>query len=187
MERPLWLRIALRISALNDSVGRVVRVFTLIMVIVGAYNALARYVTRASGIALTSNALLELQWYLFSLVFLLAGAYTLRHNAHVRVDVWYSRLSARARAWIDLLGTLVFLLPFSVMMVVVSWPMVWNSWAVWEMSPDPGGLPRFPIKSIIPIAFLLLALQGIAEAARALAFLKGYLSEYPEEIPTEDL
>ncbi len=185
MER--WLRLARAISRFNQRVGWLVCWGTLFMVLIGAYNAFARYLTRYTDWMLTSNALLELQWYLFSVVFLLGAAYTLYHNAHVRVDVFYSRLSSRGRAWINLLGMLVFLIPFSVMMIWVSLPMVLNSWSIGEMSPDPGGLPRYIIKTTVPLAFVLLLLQGVADAIRAYAFLKGYLAEYLEEKPVEEV
>lgn len=138
------------------------------MILVGAFNALARYLGRFTGIDLSSNAYLELQWYLFSLVFLLGGSYALSRDAHVRVDVFYSRVSERARAWIDLLGGIVFLLPFTVFGFWVSIPSVRNSFAVREVSPDPGGLWRWPIKAVILVSFALLFLQGIAEVLRNL-------------------
>lgn len=168
------------IDALNERIGRVVGWLVLLMVLIGAYNAVARYLGRWVGLNLSSNAYLEAQWYLFSLVFLLGAAYTLKHDDHVRVDVLYGRLSRRARAWIDLVGTLVFLLPFSVFCLWVSWPSVRNSWAVQEGSPDPGGLPRYPLKTMILVAFALLLLQGIAEAVRHAWVLSGR-DEVPEE------
>lgn len=147
------------------------------MVLVGAYNAVARYVGHRFGLTLTSNAYLELQWYLFSLAFLLAAAYTLRHDRHVRVDVFYSRLSSRARAWIDLIGTLALLVPFAIVGLVVTWPSLRASWAILEGSPDPGGLPRYPIKTMILVGFALVVLQGLAEAIRRIAFLRGWIPE----------
>jgi TRAP-type mannitol/chloroaromatic compound transport system permease small subunit len=158
-------------------VGRWSRWLILLMVLVGAGNAVARYVGPRVGITLSSNAYLELQWYLFSLAFLLAAAYTLRHDRHVRVDVLYGRLSPRARAWIDLIGTFVLLLPFALIGLIVTWPSVHASWAILEGSPDPGGLPRFPIKTVSLVAFALVALQGVAEAIRHIAFLRGRLPE----------
>lgn len=167
-----WLRLASWIDRLNDQIGRWVYWLSLIMVLMGAYNALARYIDRFTGWGLSSNTYIELQWYLFSILFLLGAAYTLKHDSHVRVDVFYGRLSARGKAWINLLGTLLFLFPFCILMLVMSWSSVANSWAVWEMSPDPGGLPRYPIKTIIPIAFVLLILQGISMVVRQIAILK---------------
>ena len=155
-------RVASSIDLFNERVGKVVYWLTLMMVMIGAYNAMARYFDRYTGWGLSSNTYIELQWYLFSLVFLLGAAYTLKRDSHVRVDVLYGRLSSRNKAWINLLGTILFLFPFCILMIIVSWPSVQNSWAVMEMSPDPGGLPRYPIKTMIPIAFVLLILQGIS-------------------------
>jgi TRAP-type mannitol/chloroaromatic compound transport system permease small subunit len=161
------------IERLNDAVGRVVSWLVLAMVLLGAYNAVVRYLGRFVGVKLSSNAYIELQWYMFSLVFLLGAAYTLRRDGHVRVDVLYGRLSRRARAWIDLVGGIVLLLPFSVMTLVLCWPSVRNSWAVWETSPDPGGLPRWPLKTMILVSFVLLVAQAVAGLLRRCAELRG--------------
>ena len=167
-----WSRWAERIDAFNDRVGAVIRWLVLLMVLVGAYNALARYVTRYVDVGLTSNALIDLQWYLFSLVFLLGAAYALNRDVHVRVDVVYSRFGEKGRAWVDLLGTLFFLIPFSVVMLWVSWPAVRNSWVIGEVSPDPGGLPRYPIKAVILVSFVLLLLQGWAQVVKKVAVIR---------------
>jgi TRAP-type mannitol/chloroaromatic compound transport system permease small subunit len=176
-----WLRLAARIERLNERIGRAVAWLVLVMALVGAYNAVVRYLGRHLGVNLSSNAYIELQWYLYSLVFLLAAAYTLKHNAHVRVDVIYGRMTHRLRAWINLVGTVLFLLPFSLLTFWLSWPSVRNSWAVREVSPDPGGLPRYPIKSVILLAFFLLVLQGIAELIKNVAILRGHAGETPKE------
>ncbi len=136
-----WLRLSRAIDVMNDRIGRAIAWLALAMVLIGAFNAVARYGGRFLGVNLSSNAYLELQWYLFSLLFLLGAAYALLHNAHVRVDVVYARRSRRVRAWINILGTLLFLFPFSTVMLIVAWPSVRNSWAIHEMSPDPGGSP----------------------------------------------
>jgi len=161
------------VDGLTERVGRAVSWLVMAMVLIGAYNAVARHLGRSIGVNLSSNAYLEAQWYLFSLVFLLGAAYTFKHDDHVRVDVLYGRLSPRGRLWIDLIGTMVFLLPFSLFTLWVSWPSVRNSWTVLEGSSDPGGLPRYPIKSVILVAFALLALQGAAEVVRGIARLRG--------------
>ena len=147
----LLLRVAAFIDTVNDWIGRVVSWLTLAMVLIGSANAVFRYMGRFTGFDLSSNAYLESQWYLFSLVFLLGAAYTLKHEGHVRVDVLFARLSPKGRAVINLAGVVLMLIPFCALMIKVSIPAVLNSWAVKEMSPDPGGLPRFPIKTIIPI------------------------------------
>jgi TRAP-type mannitol/chloroaromatic compound transport system permease small subunit len=168
----LWLAISRAIDRANEKIGLAVGWLTLAMVLIGGYNAIVRYLGRFMGWSLSSNAYIELQWYLFSLVFLLGAAYALRRGAHVRVDVFYGRLSARGKAWIDLGGAILFLVPFSVFGIWVSWPAVRNSWSIREVSPDPGGLPRYPVKTMILVAFALLILQGISEIVKQVAVLR---------------
>lgn len=177
-----WLAVANTIDRITDWTGRVVSWLVLLMVVVGAYNAVARYLSRFLSVSLSSNLYLELQWYLFSILFLLGAAYALRHNAHVRVDVLSGRLSLRWRSWINILGTVLFLIPFSVLAIWLSWPSVRNSWAVRETSPDPGGLVRYPLKTIILVCFALLVLQGIAELIKEIAKLKGILNEAEPDV-----
>jgi TRAP-type mannitol/chloroaromatic compound transport system permease small subunit len=165
---PFLLRIADLIDRFSDWSGKTLRWLTLAMVLVASFNALARYAGKFMGSTLSSNTYIELQWYLFSLLFLLGGAYALRTNSHVRVDVLFSRLSDRGKAWIDLTGTILLLIPFCLLMLWVSWPAVYNSWAVLEGSPDPGGLPRYLIKTAIPVAFLALLAQGFSLLIRSL-------------------
>ncbi len=169
----LALRVAKAIDRTNEGVGTVISWLALAMILIGAYNAIVRYLGRFMGWNLSSNVYIELQWYLFSLVFLLGAAFTLKRNAHVRVDVIYGRLSARAQAWIDLLGSALFLIPFCLFALWVSWPTVANSWAIREVSSDPGGLPRYPIKTVILVSFTLLLLQGFSELIHKVAFLRG--------------
>ncbi len=166
-------RFAGAIDRLNGLIGVAVAWLSLAMVLIGAFNAVARYLGRFAGASsLASNAWIETQWYLFSVLFLLGAAYTLREDAHVRVDVLYGRLGPRGKAWIDLVGTFVFLLPFCAFGIWSSWDAVANSIAIGEMSPDPGGLPRWPLKALIPVSFGLLALQGLAEAARRVVLIR---------------
>ncbi|NNF05393.1 MAG: TRAP transporter small permease subunit [Candidatus Eisenbacteria bacterium] len=168
----MLLQLAKQIDRMNSAIGRFCGWLAVAMVLIGAFNALVRYVSRFGGWNLSSNAYIEMQWYLFSLIFLLGGAFTLRRNAHVRVDVLYSRLSLKARAWIDLLGTVLFLFPFCIAMLWLSWPSVRNSWKVLETSPDPGGLARYPIKTVILVAFALLLLQGISHLVHTVVALR---------------
>ncbi len=156
----------------TSAIGRLCSWLALAMILAGAWNAVMRYLGRWVGSGLSSNAWIEAQWYMFSLLFLLGGAWTLQQDAHVRVDVIYSRLSRRGKAWIDLLGGLLFLLPFCAFGVAVSWPSVRNSWAVLEGSPDPGGLARYPLKTAVLVAFVLLGLQGVSSVVRALDRLR---------------
>lgn len=169
------LTMARGIDRLNDMVYAAIRWLTLAMIIVGALNALARYLTRYTGVALSSNAWFDLQWYMFSLIFLLGAAYGLNHDVHVRVDVAYSRATPRTQAWIDIAGTVLFILPFCVMMLITSWPAIRNSWAVREGSPDPGGLARYPIKTLLLVCFTLLLLQGLSQIIKRAAQLAGVL------------
>ena len=177
MER--WLSVARWIDRWSERLGRGLYWLALGMIGVGAFNALARYLDRYTEMGLSSNLWIELQWYLFSLLFLLGAAYTLKHDDHVRVDVLYSRLSRRGRAWINVLGTALFLLPFCAVVLWMSIPFVTNSWAILEGSPDPGGLPRYPIKTVIPLALLFVMIQGVSLLIREGAVLLG--------VPPEDV
>lgn len=172
---PLLLRISGLIDRSMRALGRAVSWLTLGMVLLGAGNAVLRYLGRFVGENLTSNAVVEAQWYLFALVFLLGAAPTLLRDRHVRVDVFYGRLTPRGRARIDLAGALLFLLPFSAFAIWVSSPSVRSSIAVWEGSPDPGGLPRWPIKAVILVCFGLLIAQGVSEVIKRIAGLRGAL------------
>lgn len=169
------LRLSRVIDALNERVGHLVYWLVLVAVIVSAGNASVRYAFDRS-----SNGWLELQWYLFSAVFLLAAGYTLKHNEHVRIDVVNSHLPARVRAWIDLLGGVFFLMPMALVIMVLSWPMFVDSFELDEYSGDAGGLLRWPVKLLIPVGFLLLSLQGVSEIIKRIAFLLGRIPDPAE-------
>jgi TRAP-type mannitol/chloroaromatic compound transport system permease small subunit len=143
---------------------------------VSSGNALVRYTFDTS-----SNAWLEIQWYLFSAVFLLGAGYTLLRNEHVRIDIIAGRFSARSRAVIDLIGGLCFLLPMAILIGTLAWPMVAESYMRHEMSSDAGGLLRWPAKLLIPAGFLLLALQGFSEVVKRVAFLMGRIPDPTEK------
>ncbi len=166
-------RISDAIDALAERLGGIVGWLTLGMVIVGAFNAIARYLGKFIGMNLSYNSYIEAQWYLFSAVFLLGAAHTLQRDQHVRVDVLYGRLSARGKAWLDDAGTVLFLIPFCVFGLVISFPAVRNSWAVLVVSPDPGGLPRYPIKTLMLVCFGLLLLQAFSELIKRVRILRG--------------
>jgi len=172
-----WLQVADTIDRWSERIGRGLYWLALGMIGVGAFNALARYLDRYTELGLSSNLWIELQWYLFSLLFLLGAAYTLKHDDHVRVDVLYSQLSRRGQAWINVLGTALFLLPFCTVVLWMSIPFVSSSWAILEASPDPGGLPRYPIKTVIPLALLLVMIQGGSLLIREGAVLLGAAPE----------
>ena len=174
------------IDALNRAVGHTVYWLILAAVLVSAGNAVVRYLFN-----LSSNAWLELQWYLFSAVFLLAAGYALLHNEHVRIDVIFSHLPPRLRAWIDLIGGIFFLLPMAIIIMALSWPIVLDSYRLNEYSSDAGGLLRWPVKLLIPAGFLLLTLQGVSEIIKRIAFLTGHipdpLEKHHEPIAEEQL
>ncbi|HMP90018.1 MAG TPA: TRAP transporter small permease subunit [Kiritimatiellia bacterium] len=165
-------KIADKIDRATSLVGRLASWLVLVVVLLGAWNAIARYITRFTDAHLSSNAYLELQWYLFSAIFLLGAAYTLKRDEHVRVDVLYSNFRPVTRARIDFVGTLVFLIPFTLFILWTSWSPVHNSWKILEVSPDPGGLPRYPVKSLIPIAFLLVLAQAISLLLKKWAYVR---------------
>jgi TRAP-type mannitol/chloroaromatic compound transport system permease small subunit len=162
------LRFARAVDRLNELVGRGVSWLGLAAVLICAAAASARY-----GLNVGSNAWLEIQWYLNSAVFLLVAGYTLRRNEHVRIDVINGRLPPRVQAWIDILGGLLMLLPAALIIGWYSWPSLVNSWEIQEYSSDPGGLIRWPVRLLIPVAFALLALQGVSEVIKRVGFLKG--------------
>ena len=166
------LRVSRAIDALNEWVGHLVYWLILAAVLVSAGNATVRYLFDMS-----SNGWLELQWYLFSAVFLLASGYTLLHNEHVRIDVINGHLPPRVRAWIDLLGGLFFLLPMALIIMALAWPIVIESVLRNEVSSDAGGLLRWPVKLLIPVGFLLLALQGVSEIIKRAGFLMGRIPD----------
>jgi len=171
-----WLLISGLIDRLNETLGRLTLWLVLAAGLISATNALIR-----KSLGLSSNAWLEIQWYLFAAMVLLAAGYTLKHNGHVRIDVLASRLSERARAWIEILGTLCFLLPLCVLMVILSWPGFMDSYVHQEWSPDAGGLIRWPVRLLIPIGFLMLALQGVSELIKRIAYLQGLVPLAPEK------
>jgi TRAP-type mannitol/chloroaromatic compound transport system permease small subunit len=146
------------------------------MVLVSSGNAVSRYLLNVS-----SNAFLELQWYLFAMVFLLCAGYTLLHNEHIRIDVVTGRFSARTRAWIDVFGTVCFLLPVTLFIMWLSWPIFMNAWVSGEISSNAGGLIRWPARLMIPVGFFLLSLQGLSELIKRIAFLRGLIPDPAEK------
>ena len=164
----MLLALSRAIDAVNERIGRVVCWLTLLVVLVATANAILRY-----GFRFGSNSLIEAQWYMFALIFLFGASWTLAKGAHVRVDILYGRMTPQRQAWVDILGGLLFFLPTTIGLTVLSMPMVMSSIQAWEQSPDVGGLARWPIKLAIPIAFALLSLQGVSEIIKRVAFLRG--------------
>ncbi len=160
------LILANKLENINRVIAIITRWSVLLMLSLGFWNVLGRYISVIIGHNLSSNALIEGQWYLFDVIFLLGMGWTLQQKGHVRVDIFQSRLAPKRKAQIELFGTLILLLPFALGVMAISIEPTWQSWKIWEVSPDPNGLPRYWVKSLIPLGFLLLTLQGIAEAIK---------------------
>jgi TRAP-type mannitol/chloroaromatic compound transport system permease small subunit len=201
--QPTHIRYLLKFSQIIDRLsevcGNLSGWLVALTIGVGFYNVVARYIGRLIGIKLASNALIDLQWQLFSLIFLLGFPYILKHGANVRVDFLYTNWSEKRRALVDFLGTVGFLIPFCVMGLWVSTNFVLQSWGVapdgslgsWELSANADGLPPAPIKTMLMIGFMLLLLQAIAQAIKYLAIWLGYtqvadrLKADTEQLPLE--
>lgn len=157
------------IDSINEWVGSGVKWLTLLLVLITVYDVLMRYVFRAGSIYIQ-----ESEWHLFAANFMLAAGWTLLNDGHVRVDLIYTRLSDKKKAWIDLFGSIVFLLPYCMLVIWAAWPFVADSWSILEGSPDPGGLPAlYLLKTVIPVAFLLLGIQAISQAVKNFFILAG--------------
>src|SRR6201989_219406 len=146
------------VDAVNTRIGKWSAWMILLAVVICTVNAIVRY-----AVNMSSNGWLEMQWYLNAAMFMLVAAYTLKKNAHVRIDVIAGKLTPRTQAWIDIVGGLLFLLPVSLIIAWYSWPALLNSFQINEMSSDPGGLIRWPVRLVIPVAFIFLSLQGVSE------------------------
>lgn len=176
------LKLAQGIDRISEFMGKVSIYLILGLLAVGFYNVVVRYLGRFTGQHLSSNRLIETQWYMYSVIFFLIFAYNVKHDVNVRVDILYAKWSPKRKAWVDLLGTLLILIPFCIIgiwftfnPVLISWGRLPDgSFGTWEMSPDPNGLPRAPIKSFIIVAFVLLLLQAIAQIIKYTALLTGH-------------
>ena len=170
------------IDGLNTRIGHAISWLSTILVLVVCYDVFTRYFLRKSSVGVQ-----ELEWHIFAVLFLLAAAYTLKEDGHVRVDVFYTLLSPRGQAWINLLGGIIFLIPFSILVIWASKGFVGMSWAIQETSPDPGGLPyRYLLKAMVPAGFGLILLQGISMILRSFCTVIGRPledSEKKEEEP----
>lgn len=156
------------IDAFSSLVGKLVMWLVLSTTLISAGNAIVRKLFNTS-----SNAFLEIQWYLFAAVFMLGGGYAFLRNVHVRIDFLSSKFSPKFRNWVDVAGILVFLFPLCYMMATLGWPVFANAWQSGEMSSNAGGLIRWPVYALIPLGFGLLALQGLSELIKRLAFIAG--------------
>ncbi|RYB98009.1 TRAP transporter small permease subunit [Ciceribacter ferrooxidans] len=172
----LLLAISRLIDAINGAIGRWVSWLLLAAVLISAGNAVVRKMFDIS-----SNAWLELQWYLYGTVFMLAAAYALLKNEHIRIDIVSSGWSRRTRNWIDLILHIIFLVPFSFLMTWLAWPWFWNSYRIGEISSSAGGLIVWPAKAAILVGFLLLSAQAVSEIIKRAAIVFGYLKDQSED------
>jgi len=158
------------IDVVNEKLGVIADWLVLLSCLISAGNAFSRY-----AFSISSNAWLEIQWYMFGALVLLGASYTLKRNEHVRVDIVYSNLSTRKQIAVDIFGGILFMLPATIILAYLSWPVFYNSWAGGEISGNAGGLLRWPIKIFLPVGFTLLSLQGISELIKRVAMLTGHM------------
>ena len=178
--KPL-LALSRAIDAMNERLSYIANWLVMLSCLISAGNAFSRYAFGAS-----SNAWLEIQWYMFAGMVLLGGPYTLKMNEHVRVDLLYGMVSERTRIWIDIVGGLLFLLPICVILTYFTWPWFVDSWRLNEVSTNAGGLIRWPVKLLMPVGFALMALQGISEIIKRVAALEHVIDiEFKYEKPLQ--
>ena len=158
------------IDSANERLSVVADSLVLLSCLISAGNAFSRY-----AFSISSNAWLEIQWYMFGALVMLGASYTLKKNEHVRVDIVYTNLPTRAQIWIDIVGAVLFLLPAAVILTYLSWPIFHNAWVMDEMSNNAGGLIRWPVKIFLPLGFGLLSLQGFSELIKRIAMLTGHM------------
>jgi len=166
----LWLRLSQAIDAMNQGIGLIAEWMVLLSCLISAGNAFSRYAFNIS-----SNAWLEIQWYMFGAVVMLGTSYTLKKNEHVRVDIVYANVSTRRQIGIDIFGFILFMLPATIIMAYLSWPIFYNSWHMSEVSSNAGGLIRWPVKILLPVGFFLLSLQGFSELIKRIAMITGHM------------
>ena len=177
------LRLTSVVDRISTVIGKVIIWMVLAATLISAANAVAR-----KAFNFGSNAFLEIQWYLFAAVFLLGAGITLLQNAHVRIDVLSNRLSSRTRAWIDIVGIVVFLLPLCYFMITFAWPIVYGAYVSGEMSSNAGGLIRWPVYALVPIGFFFLGLQALSELVKRAGFLTGHGDDpFADEAPAHGL
>jgi TRAP-type mannitol/chloroaromatic compound transport system permease small subunit len=176
--RPL-LALSTAIDVMNEKIGYICNFLVLAACIVSAANAMIRY-----AFGYSSNGWLELQWYMFAILVMFGASY--KRNEHVRVEIFYLFLTERGQIWLDLIGTLFFLIPACLLLAYLSWPFFMQAYAVGEMSGNAGGLIRWPIKFVIPSGFVMLALQGVSEVIKRIAALQGEITiDAKYERPTQ--
>ena len=169
------------IDAVNGWFGTLATWLVLFACLISTGNAISRYAFSNS-----SNAWLEVQWYMFAAMVFFGAPYVLKVNEHVRVDVIYSALPKCGRIWIDIIGSILFLLPFCAVLLYFTWPWFVESWRIWEASSNAGGLLRWPVKLMLPVGFALMALQGISELIKRIAALEHVIDiEFKYEKPLQ--
>ena len=168
------LKFADAVDRMTEWQGTLSALLVILVILIGFYNVVTRYIGQWIGVTLSSNVHIELQWYLFSAIFFLGFAYVLKHHINVRVDFFYSKWNEKQRAALDFWGTILFLIPFCILGLYVTFTPVMRSWVTWEMSSDANGLPRAPVKSLVVIAFSFLLVQSIAQAIKYYALMRGY-------------
>jgi len=164
------LALSRAIDAVNEKLSWIADWLVFLSCLISAGNAFSRY-----AFSLSSNAWLEIQWYMFGALVMLGASYTLKKNEHVRVDIVYSNLSTRKQIQVDIFGGILFLLPAALILTYLSWPVFYNSWVEGEYSGNAGGLIRWPIKIFLPVGFALLILQGFSELIKRFAMLTGHM------------
>ena len=167
---PRLLAFSRAIDALNHRLSWIADWMVFLSCLISAGDAFSRY-----AFSMSSNAWLEIQWYMFGAVVMLGASYTLKKNEHVRVDIVYSNLGTRSQIVIDIVGAVLFLLPATLILAYLSWPVFYNSFMQGEVSSNAGGLLRWPVKIFLPIGFALLSLQGISELIKRVAILRGHM------------
>ncbi len=161
-------KIARKIESFSEKTGKLISWFTLLLVLIVCLDVITRYFFQTSSVAVV-----ELEWHLFAVIFLVGAAYTLKHDEHVRVDVLYSRFSQRTQAWINCVGVVLFLIPLCLLIIYSSKNFVFTSFQMGETSPDPGGLPaRYILKAVLPLSFLLVLIQGVALLFKSILKIK---------------
>lgn len=166
------LRVSALIDKLNHAIGRTVMWLILVAVVVSTGNAIIR-----KAFDVSSNAWLELQWQLFAVVFMLGAAYTFLQNEHIRIDIVNANLPKSVRNWIDMVGHVLFLMPFCILMIYDGIPFFWASYSINEQSMNAGGLIQWPAKLLVPVGFFLLAIQGVSEIIKRAAVMRGLIPD----------
>ncbi len=174
------------VERISEFFGEISKYIVILTITLGFSNVVLRYTGQVIGAKLVNNAIIELQWYLYTLIFLLSFAYILKHQINVRVDFWFAEQSKERKALIDLVGHALALIPYCVLAFMVTWPAVVTSWTQWEVSPDPNGLPRAPIKAMVLVAFGTLLLQAIAEIIKLFAIYRSEEELYGIQLADAD-